>query len=156
MNSQDIPGPMRRNVVFLLSAVPIAAAYTAVLQSDSVKIYYTTTKAAELCKYMENAFLATKVAFVNQFFDIAEVLGVDFTELRRLWLADPRIGESHSSVTAERGFRRRCLPKDLLAIISAMNEHGGAPLLESVAAYNELVCKREADRGKANRRLLTS
>ena len=62
----------------------IAAAYTAVLQSDSVKIYHTTTKTAELCKYMENAFLATKVAFVNQFFDIAEVLGVDFTELRRL------------------------------------------------------------------------
>jgi UDPglucose 6-dehydrogenase len=89
---------------------------------------------------MENCFLATKVAFVNQFFDIASAFDVDYLELRKLWLADPRVGESHTSVTEERGFRGRCLPKDISAMISGMQAHGGAPLLEAVRSYNDAVC----------------
>ena len=51
-----------------------------------LRYYHTSPRTAELCKYMENCFLATKVAFVNQFFDIAEAMDVDFQELRKLWL----------------------------------------------------------------------
>lgn len=91
---------------------------------------------------MENCFLATKVAFVNQFHDIAEAMKVDFIELRELWLADPRVGRSHSYVTEQRGFRGRCLPKDLRAMIAAMRAYGGAPLLEAGLAYNN---SRKAD-----------
>lgn len=105
-----------------------------------VQYYHTSSRTAELCKYMENCFLATKVAFVNQFFDIARAMEVDFEELRRLWLVDPRIGESHTEVTAERGFRGRCLPKDISAMISAMRVLGGALLLEAVSDYNARVC----------------
>ena len=103
----------------------------------------TSARAAELCKYMENSFLATKVAFVNQFFDIASALDVDFNELRRLWLSDRRIGESHSDVAIERGFAGRCLPKDLLALTTCMSVRGGAPLLEAVYAYNRLLVGRD-------------
>ena len=110
---------------------------TSYLQTDSLT--------AELCKYMENCFLATKVSFVNQFYDIAGSLGVNFDELRELWLADARVGRSHSMVTEERGFRGRCLPKDIKALISLMRQNGGAPLLEAVLAYNEEVCEA-ADR----------
>jgi UDP-glucose 6-dehydrogenase len=92
---------------------------------------------------MENAFLATKVTFVNQFFDIAVSLGVNFDELRQLWLLDGRVGGSHTTVTAERGFSGRCLPKDLLAMITAMRAGGGAPLLEAVFSYNELLNRNE-------------
>jgi UDP-glucose 6-dehydrogenase len=95
---------------------------------------------------MENCFLATKVAFVNQFYDIATAMNVDFDELRELWLSDERIGRSHTLVTEERGFRGRCLPKDMKAMISLMRQFGGAPLLESVLAYNNEVCDA-ADRG---------
>jgi UDPglucose 6-dehydrogenase len=102
----------------------------------------TTARTAELCKYMENSFLATKVAFVNQFYDIAKAFDVDFDELRELWLADPRIGSSHSIVTDQRGFRGRCLPKDVAAIVAAMRTSGGAPLLEAVLNYNKLLCDR--------------
>jgi UDPglucose 6-dehydrogenase len=102
----------------------------------------TSAKAAELCKYMENAFLATKVAFVNQFYDLAQGFGVDYNELRELWLADERVGRSHTIVTAERGYRGRCLPKDMGAIIRAAKEVGGAPLLEAVDQYNKELCKR--------------
>jgi UDPglucose 6-dehydrogenase len=107
---------------------------------DGTRFYRTTALTAEICKYMENCFLATKVAFVNQFYDIAKTFDVDYGELRKLWLADPRVGESHTWVTEERGFRGRCLPKDISAMISAMQPYGGAPLLEAVRAYNAAVC----------------
>ncbi len=102
----------------------------------------TTAKTAELCKYMENAFLATNVSFVNQFYDLAQGFGVDYDELRELWLADERVGRSHTIVTQERGYRGRCLPKDMGAIIYAAREAGGAPLLEAVDRYNREICKR--------------
>lgn len=110
--------------------------------------YITNAKTAELCKYMENAFLATKVAFANQFYDIADGFGVDYNELRELWLADERVGRSHTIVTAERGYRGRCLPKDMASIIHAAKEFGGAPLLEAVDRFNDEVC-RKADKSKS-------
>jgi UDPglucose 6-dehydrogenase len=117
---------------------------------QQLRYYHTSARTAELCKYMENCFLATKVAFVNQFFDIAHALNVEFDELRNLWLADPRIGDSHTRVTAERGFRGRCLPKDLAALVATMKYHSGAPLLESVLSYNRTICE-EADRNVCRR-----
>ena len=103
--------------------------------------YITDAKTAELCKYMENAFLATKVAFVNQFYDLASAYGVNYNELREVWLADERVGRSHTIVTEERGYRGRCLPKDMAAIIHAAKTVGGAPLLEAVDRYNDEVCR---------------
>lgn len=98
----------------------------------------TEAKLAETTKYMENCFLATKVAFVNQFYDLAAALQVDFDQLRELWLLDERVGRSHTLVTAERGFGGRCLPKDLAAMIAVARSFGGAPLLQAVQRYNEL------------------
>ncbi len=117
----------------------VVEAYKPVLASET-RFYPTTALTAELCKYMENCFLATKVAFVNQFYDIASAFNVNYEELRHLWLADPRIGDSHTFVTEERGFRGRCLPKDLDAMIATMKPYGGAPLLEAVETYNAGVC----------------
>jgi UDPglucose 6-dehydrogenase len=108
----------------------------------TARYYVTDAKTAELCKYMENAFLATKVAFVNQFFDLDQAYSIDFNELRELWLADERIGRSHTMVTEERGYRGRCLPKDMAAIIRAAKSLGGAPLLEAVDRYNDEICRR--------------
>jgi len=114
-----------------------------------VRYYMTDAKTAELCKYMENTFLATKVAFVNQFYDLAQAFGVNFNELRELWLADERIGRSHTIVTEERGYRGRCLPKDMAAILHAAKQVGGAPLLEAIDHYNDEVCRR-ADETRGN------
>jgi UDPglucose 6-dehydrogenase len=125
----------------------VTAAYRTSSRED-LRIYATDARTAELCKYMENSFLAAKVAFVNQFYDIAQAFGVPFEELRELWLADPRVGDSHTEVTGERGFRGRCLPKDLAAITAAMKPLGGAPLLEAIRAYNEQLC-RKADQSRA-------
>ncbi|MGD0157486.1 MAG: hypothetical protein ABSB50_15420 [Terracidiphilus sp.] len=101
--------------------------------------FHTDERTAELCKYMENAFLGMKVAFVNQFYDISMALNVDWPDLRKLWLLDNRVGTSHTHVTADRGFGGRCLPKDMRALVAFMKDKGGAPLLEALLAYNEMV-----------------
>jgi UDP-glucose 6-dehydrogenase len=87
---------------------------------------------------MENAFLALKVTFCNEFYDIASVLGVDYNELRELWLLDPRMGRSHSFVYPEnRGYGGKCLPKDVAALIQTATAHGYHPsLLTAMAETN--------------------
>ncbi len=119
---------------------PVIELYQGVLDSR-LAIHQTDATTAELAKYMENAFLATKVAFCNEFYDIAGALGVDYHELREVWLADPRIGRSHTWVHADdRGFGGRCLPKDLSAITAVASGLGAAPiLLDAVAASNAAV-----------------
>jgi nucleotide sugar dehydrogenase len=94
---------------------------------------------AEIVKYMENAFLATKVAFVNEFFEVCGALGADWHRVREGWLLDPRVGRSHSAVfPADRGFDGKCLPKDVRAIVAAAAAAGyDARLLAEVLTSNE-------------------
>lgn len=102
------------------------------------RFYFCTALCAELTKYMENTFYATKVTFCNEFFGIAKAFGVDFNELRETWLADPRISRDHTFVFPDnRGFSGKCLPKDTSAIIAAARQAGFIPrLLESVMDVN--------------------
>jgi nucleotide sugar dehydrogenase len=99
---------------------------------------------AEVVKYMENAFLATKVTFVNEFAQICERVGADWHTVREGWLLDPRIGRSHSAVFApDGGFAGRCLPKDLDAIVAAARAGGYEPeLLAEVARSNARIRAR--------------
>ncbi len=104
----------------------------------------TTSTTAELVKYMENSFLATKVTFCNEFYDIAKNLGVEYDELRELWLLDGRNSRSHTLVYEDgRGFGGKCLPKDVNAIVRASTKAGYRPkLLESVLSVNDLIRRR--------------
>ena len=106
----------------------------------SLQFEFTSPTLAELMKYMDNAFLATKVVFVNQFYDLARSIDADPEELRRLWILDARVGDSHTLVSRERGFGGKCLPKDLDSIISWARDRGvQTPLLESVVEYNRSI-----------------
>ena len=126
--------------------VPVADLYKTVFNSD-IAIHQTDARTAELTKYMENCFLALKVTFCNEFYDLAETFGVDYNELRELWLLDPRIGRGHTFVfPADRGFGGRCLPKDLDALISAAHELGYDPtLLEAVVHTNRRIRSGDAE-----------
>jgi UDPglucose 6-dehydrogenase len=92
---------------------------------------------AEMVKYMENSFLAVKVAFCNEFFDLCQGFGVEYEEARHLWLQDWRIGESHTLVTPERGYGGKCLPK-VVAAICATGRETGIPMeiMEAVQHAN--------------------
>lgn len=117
-----------------------AELYKSVFNADIV-IQQTDARTAELTKYMENCFLALKVTFCNEFFDIANAMGVDYNELRELWLLDPRIGRSHTFVLEDaRGFGGRCLPKDLDAMIQASATVGvDSGLLKAVRDVNSTI-----------------
>jgi UDPglucose 6-dehydrogenase len=128
--------------------IPVADLYKTTFNSD-IHVHQTDARTAELTKYMENCFLALKVAFCNEFYDLAGVFGVDYNELRELWLLDPRVGRSHTFVfPSERGFGGGCLPKDLRAMISAARGVGYDPtLLAEVLATNLRL--RQGDAGTA-------
>lgn len=110
-----------------------AEAWTVVTNSYS-RILQTDHRTAELTKLMTNAYVATKVSFMNEFFDIAEESGVDFNELRELWLMDKRVSRSHTYVYRDnRGFGGKCIPKDVSNLAVSFDSEFMKFLLE----YNE-------------------
>lgn len=134
---------VNREIFVILGGPPhvtqaFAFAWTLVTHANT-RIYQTTAKTAELVKLMENSWLATKVAFCNQFYDLAWAAGVDWNQLRELWLADPRITRSHTYVyPANRGFAGKCLPKDTASLCQWARDLGEpAVLMEMVRAYND-------------------
>jgi UDPglucose 6-dehydrogenase len=124
----------------------VAEAYSHVYHA-SVRFYLTDSRTAELAKYMENCYFATKVVFCNEFMHIARRLGVEYQELREIWLADSRISRDHTFVYADvPGFAGKCLPKDLSGIISCAQNAGYAPIfLKAVRATNEAWRSRVQD-----------
>ena len=95
----------------------------------SLKIFQTDAKTAELCKYMENSYLAMKVIFANEFYRIAKILGVNYNELRELWLLDSRINRSHTFVFEDEPYYdSKCFNKDLPALLAYMQTRGYNPL----------------------------
>lgn len=79
-------------------------------------IFQTDPTTAEMVKYMANCFLATKVIFANEMYDICAKLGVKYDEVKKMVVADRRIFDSHIDVTSARGFGGKCFPKDFLAL----------------------------------------
>lgn len=105
---------------------------------STTKIHCTDSTTAELAKFMENAYLATKVTFCNTFYDIAQKVGVDYHKLRETWLLDPRIGESHTMVYPNhRGFDGKCLPKDIQSIATQAAKYNcNVDMLQGVIMVN--------------------
>ena len=116
----------------------VVNAYKQIYTSD-LRINIVDPCVAELAKYMENCYLAMKVTFCNEFYDLAEQFGVDYDKLRETWLLDPRIGRSHTFVYEDdRGFGGSCLPKDTSALVYQGQKAGvDVSLMEAVIAKNE-------------------
>lgn len=111
-----------------------------------VKTYRQTSAiAAEMAKYMENTFYATKILFCYEIAQICKAIGVDYNEARELWLLDPRINPMHTAVFKQnkKPFSGKCLPKDLSALVKFAEEQGYEPrLLQEVIDSNERIGKR--------------
>ena len=103
------------------------------------RYFQCTAMEAEIVKYMENTFFATKICFVNEFWEICRTLGADWHTVREGWLLDPRVEPSHTAVfSTDRGFSGKCLPKDTSAIVAAAREAGYEPsLLIEVLTSND-------------------
>lgn len=88
---------------------------------------------AELVKFMENSFLATKVSFCQSFYNVCEEIGVTYSELRELFILDPRVNPSHTFVYEDKPYwDSHCLNKDVPAIANQFN----IQLLQDIIKYN--------------------
>ena len=80
-------------------------------------IMFTDRRTAELIKYAANAFLATKITFINEIADLAEKVGADVQEVARGMGLDNRIGSKF--LHAGPGYGGSCFPKDTVALIKS-------------------------------------
>jgi UDPglucose 6-dehydrogenase len=96
----------------------------------------TARRTAELIKYAGNAFLATKITFINEIADLCEKVGANVQEVARGIGLDNRIGSKF--LHAGPGYGGSCFPKDTLALIKTAKDHG-APIriVETVVSVNE-------------------
>ena len=106
------------------------------LYLNTPPIVFVSRRTAELIKYASNAFLATKITFINEIADLCEQVGADVQEVARGMGLDNRIGAKF--LHAGPGFGGSCFPKDASALIKTAHDHGvPLRLVETVSSVNE-------------------
>ena len=86
----------------------------------------TDSKTAELIKYMNNTFFATKVSIINEFKLLSDTIGANWEDAMYGFASDGRVGDSHLHVPGpdgKLGYGGTCFPKDVNALISFANEN---------------------------------
>ena len=119
------------------------------------KYIQCTFEEAEMTKYMENSFYATKIAYCYEMNQICKKAGIDWNTVRELWLMDPRINPMHTAVFAQNDypFSGKCLPKDTSAICEFAKKIGYEPeLLKEVLQTNERINKIRANQSSQSDR----
>lgn len=104
---------------------PLQACYKKTF--PKAQIYDTGCTEAELAKYTVNCFLALKVAFANEMYDLCSTLGVEWEKVEIGAIMDDRVGLTHLSVPGpdgKRGFGGSCFPKDTRAILHEAEKAG--------------------------------
>ena len=106
-------------------------------------IIKTDSTHAEMVKYLTNSFLATKVSFANEIYQICDKLNIDYDKVVEYATLDDRLGKSHWNVPGpdgDFGFGGHCLPKDLSALIYlAMSLDTETNVLNAVEETNDVV-----------------
>jgi UDPglucose 6-dehydrogenase len=111
-------------------------------------IIITKSETAEMVKYFTNCFLAAKVTFANQMFQICNDNNIDYDKVCEYALYDERIGKSHLAVPGpdgDLGFGGHCFPKDLAAMINfGLENNGDSSFLKAIEDFNNK-CRRIRD-----------
>ncbi|MBU6267002.1 MAG: UDP-glucose/GDP-mannose dehydrogenase family protein [Sphingomonadales bacterium] len=99
-------------------------------------ILFTSRRTAELIKYAANAFLATKITFINEMADLCEKVGADVQDVARGIGLDNRIGSKF--LHAGPGYGGSCFPKDTLALLKTAEDYSApSRIVEAVVKVNE-------------------
>ena len=108
-------------------------------------IVFTSRQTSELIKYAGNAFLATKITFINEMADICEAVGADVQDVARGIGLDNRIGKKF--LNAGPGYGGSCFPKDTKALVYTAREKGApSRIVEAVVQVNDERKKRMAQK----------
>ena len=101
-----------------------------------VPVVVTDLSSAEMVKYASNAFLATKISFINEVANICDRVGADVTQVAMGIGLDSRIG--HKFLQAGIGWGGSCFPKDVLALLHTADDYGyEADLLKATVSVNQ-------------------
>src|SRR5260370_1699686 len=126
-------------------AKKVAAEIYRPLYLNQAPIHYTSRRTAELIKYAANAFLATKITFINEIADLCERVGADVQDVARGIGLDGRIGRKF--LHAGPGFGGSCFPKDCAALVRTASEaEANLSIVETVVQVNEARNARMADK----------
>jgi UDPglucose 6-dehydrogenase len=135
----DMADPGEQIVGYTEKSKPFAQEVIDVLPK-APQVFIVAAKEAEMIKYFSNAFLALKVTFANQIYDICQKAGINYERVKEMASASPRFAFSHFDVMGDgyRGYSGACLPKDVKALIQ-FGDEVGAPLdlLKSADAVNK-------------------
>ena len=127
-----------RIVIGAEDAQSIAAMRTvyAPFQRNHERLVIMDVRSAELTKYAANAMLATRISFMNELANLAEILGADIESVRKGIGSDPRIG--YDFLYAGCGYGGSCFPKDVKALINTASNNGyHLQVLNAVEAAND-------------------
>lgn len=108
-------------------------------------IVWTSLESAEMIKYASNAYLATKISFINEIARVCELTGANVDEVARGMGLDGRIGKKflHAGI----GYGGSCLPKDVASLIHVARSHGyDAPLVSAANAVNRELVDRAMEK----------
>ncbi len=123
--------------------------------------YKMSLQEASMVKYTINSFLATKVMFFNQIYDICERLGANFNAIMNAVGDDERIGSGHTKVPGydgKRGFGGACLPKDTDAFVNMaqdiLGEDALSILQEVIKSNNKIRSKYKKDKREKEQNII--
>ena len=115
------------------------------LYLNETPIVFTSRETSELIKYAANAFLATKITFINEMADLCEKVGGDVQDVARGMGLDGRIGNKF--LHAGPGYGGACFPKDTLALLKTAQDCGAPTrIVEAVVAVNAERKQRMAEK----------
>lgn len=142
---QDFLKPERQIVGYTKKSKPYADTIMNILPKARYKKTMPASE-AEMIKYFGNTFLALRVIFGNQIYDLCKKLGIDYNTVKEWAGYDSRVGHAHFDVFDEgyRGYDGYCLPKDTKSLIQLARSLGvDFPLLECVDNINEKLKKKK-------------
>ncbi len=119
-------------------AIEVMKQVYAPFQRNHERLVVTNLRSAELIKYAANSMLATRISFMNELANLAEIVGADIEMVRQGIGSDPRIG--YHFLYAGCGYGGSCFPKDVKALIKTAKDVAGfdLKLLKAVEEVNDL------------------
>jgi UDPglucose 6-dehydrogenase len=136
---EDMKNPDEQIVGYTEKSKEVAQAIMDILPKSKHN-FIVPSKDAEMAKYFSNTFLALKVIFANQIYDLCQKMGIDYNNVKDMASVSPRFAFSHFDVLFDgyRGYSGACLPKDTKALIKFGDEIGvDLPLLKQADEINK-------------------